>query len=242
MPKDPEDLLTAAGARISGRRAAVRRVIAGTPSEKRAQTQAAILAAGREVVAEKGIGAMSVGDLCSRAGFTRGAFYSNFTDMDHFVRRLAEEQWNRMAEFVHDLVTSAINDESGRSEFRTDAEVTDAVADLADRFLASLPMTRDFYLLQEEFAAYVIRDEEHAPSLRDSYAAFKASLCEILVAGLAALGRECLLSPEDTTEIISAAAERSMRVALMRGDEALTGLLDRSLPELLAHLSVPATR
>ena len=239
MPKDPEDLLAAAGARISGRRAAVRRVIAGTPSEKRAQTQAALLAAGRDVVAEKGIGAMSVGDLCGRAGFTRGAFYSNFTDMDHFVHRLAEMQWNQMADFVHDLVASAIEEGPHRAESRTDEEVTDAVADLADRFLASLPMSRDFYLLQEEFAAYVIRDEEHAPSLGAAYACFTASLTEILVAGLGALGRECLLSPEDTTEIISAAAERSMRMALMNGDDVLTGLLDRTLPELLARLSVP---
>ena len=210
-----ENLVSAVGEHLSGRRAAVRRVIATAPSEKRAQTQAALLSAGRALVAEKGVGGVSVGDVCSLAGFSRGAFYSNFTDMDHFVRRLADDQWSEMVAFVRAAVAQALPGGLPRSSPRTDDEVTEAVASLSRRLLAAMPASREFYLLQTEFAAYVIRSDDGAPSLSEGYEVFKRSLQEVLETGLAAIGRQPLLGAEETTELIFAAAERSMRIALM---------------------------
>ena len=60
-----------------------------------------------------------------------------------------------------------------------------------------------------------------------------------LASGLASIGRETTLSVADTTDLILATAERSMRNALSMGEEDLTGLLDRTLPNLLARLSRP---
>ena len=103
----------ATGPRVSARRAAVYRLVGTTPSEKRAHTQELLLAAGRELVVDKGIGAVSVGDVCTRAGFTRGAFYSNFTDMDHFIHRLAENEWEAMTAFVDAAVSAGPQGGSG---------------------------------------------------------------------------------------------------------------------------------
>ncbi|WP_136194172.1 TetR/AcrR family transcriptional regulator [Actinomyces procaprae] len=245
-----EELIEAAGARLSARRAAVRRLIGVAPSERRAQTQALLLAAGRELIANKGIGGTSVGDICSRAGFTRGAFYSNFTDMDHFVQRLAEEQWASIIEFVDASVAGAVPSTPDGSAPETDAELAAGLAELASRLLGAMPISREVFLLQHEFAAYIARtrDDAGAAPLRESYAAFRRHLVGVLVEGLASIGRECLLSPEDTTELIMAAAVRSMRMALSDGlDDAgahaeipdLTAFLGRTLPTLLARLSTP---
>jgi len=43
------------------------------------------------VFAEKGIGAATISDICIKAGYTRGAFYSNFESLDEIVISLLEE-------------------------------------------------------------------------------------------------------------------------------------------------------
>ncbi|MDO4901793.1 TetR/AcrR family transcriptional regulator [Actinomyces sp.] len=242
------DFIEAAGVRLSARRAAVRRLIGAVPSERRAQTQALLLAAGRELIADQGIAGTSVGDICSRAGFSRGAFYSNFTDMDHFVQRLAEEQWASIIEFVEDSVVHELPHGAQASAPETDSEVAAGLAGLTSRLLGAMPISRELFLLQHEFAAYIARAGDHAGAalLREGHAAFKRRLGSVLITGLASIGRECLLSPEDTTELVFAVAERSMRMALteepadLATDEPdLISFLERALPTLLARLSTP---
>lgn len=240
MSRNTGKVRQAVGARISARRAAVGRVRAASPSSRRAHTQAQLLKAGRQLIAEQGLGATSVGDICGRAGFSRGAFYSNFTDMDHFVDRLAEEQWTAMAEFVRSAVAVALP-ERPLAYRPSEEETIEAMALLADQLLQAMPASRESHLLQIELTAFIVRDAERAPALKKGYEAFKDSLREQLVSGLAAIGRRTIASPEDTTDLILASAERSMSLALMDGGEgaALTAFLERTLPLLLTRLSVP---
>jgi AcrR family transcriptional regulator len=51
-------------------------------SARRAQTRDKLIEAGLAVFAEKGVGGASVEEICDAAGFTRGAFYSNFDSKD----------------------------------------------------------------------------------------------------------------------------------------------------------------
>ena len=44
----------------------------------RTQTRRRLIEAAPRVFVERGIGGASVAQICSAAGFTRGAFYSNF--------------------------------------------------------------------------------------------------------------------------------------------------------------------
>lgn len=199
---------------ISARRAAVRRLANTTPSHKRAQTQARLLKAGRALIADKGIGATSVGDICSAAGYTRGAFYSSFTDMDHFVRRLADDQWSRVLSFVDEAIDRIALPSRPVTMPSTEAELAEATRSLASQILMTLPLSREFFLLQFEFSAYITRDPERAPTLRQGYSTFKERVGAAVLGGLEAIGRECVLSPADTIELIFGAADRSMRLAL----------------------------
>lgn len=85
---------TGAVQRVSARRAAVRRLAHLPTTERRADTQRRLLEAGRRIIAENGVGGASVGLITAEAGFTRGAFYSNFSDMDHFVQQVAQHEWD----------------------------------------------------------------------------------------------------------------------------------------------------
>lgn len=235
----------ATGPQVSARRAAVYRLVGTTPSEKRAHTQELLLAAGRELVVDKGIGAVSVGDVCTRAGFTRGAFYSNFTDMDHFIHRLAENEWEAMTAFVDAAVSAGPQGGSGVDRTpRADADLRAgadprALVDLAGRLMEVVPVSREFYFLQSEFMAYLVRDPERRSALGDGYKVFKRRLGTVLETELAAVGRECVLSVTDTTELFLADVERSMRLGLIHDDSTLAAYVDRTLAVILLRLSQP---
>lgn len=83
------------GTQISQRLHKVRKLQEQTASERRTDTQRRLIEAGRHIIATHGVGGTSVNLITSRAGFTRGAFYSNFTDMDHFVRMVIRSEWKR---------------------------------------------------------------------------------------------------------------------------------------------------
>ena len=61
-------------------------------TRRRAQTRQRLLEAAREVFAREGFGRSTVEQVCEAAGFTRGAFYSNFTSLDElFLEMWAQE-------------------------------------------------------------------------------------------------------------------------------------------------------
>lgn len=98
----------------------------------RTATRSRLLSTSADVFAEKGIEGASVEELCAAAGFTRGAFYSNFatkTDLalamyeDH-VRQLAErlngqlDQWLRPGGLAPAAVVERVLE--GMADFTSD--------------------------------------------------------------------------------------------------------------------------
>lgn len=85
-------------------------------TRSRENTRARLLDAAAEVFAEVGLDAASVEAVCERAGFTRGAFYSNFASKDELflalVERSSSEKLDRVADRVRSLDRSAAPDPS----------------------------------------------------------------------------------------------------------------------------------
>jgi AcrR family transcriptional regulator len=73
-----------------------------TRAESQARTRAALLQAGAEVFVERGFAGSSVEAIAARAGFTRGAFYSNFASKEELFAELLQERvyagYRRMGE------------------------------------------------------------------------------------------------------------------------------------------------
>ena len=63
-----------------------------TRAESQARTRAALLQAGAEVFVERGFAGSSVEAIAARAGFTRGAFYSNFASKEELFAELLQER------------------------------------------------------------------------------------------------------------------------------------------------------
>ena len=56
-----------------------------------ARSRAALREAFIELVEERGLDAVSVGDICSRAGLNRGTFYNHFTDKENLLATWEDE-------------------------------------------------------------------------------------------------------------------------------------------------------
>ena len=63
-----------------------------TRAEKQARTRRALLDAAREVFLRRGFAGASVEEISAEAGFTRGAFYSNFASKDELFVELLDSQ------------------------------------------------------------------------------------------------------------------------------------------------------
>jgi AcrR family transcriptional regulator len=68
-----------------------------TREESRDQTRHRLLDAASTVIAEKGLAAASVEDIAAQAGYTRGAFYSNFEDKGSLLLALLVREQERIA-------------------------------------------------------------------------------------------------------------------------------------------------
>ncbi len=79
-------------------------------SVRRERTRQRLLDAAAEVFAEAGLDAASVEAICERAGFTRGAFYSNFESKDELffelANRVSDEKLAQVSARVRELEAS----------------------------------------------------------------------------------------------------------------------------------------
>ena len=74
-----------------------------TREESRARTRDRLLAAATALFSERGVSGASVEQIAERAGYSRGAFYSNFADKQELVLALLEQRTRREYEEVKDL-------------------------------------------------------------------------------------------------------------------------------------------
>ena len=75
-------------------------------STKRAQTQDRLMDAATALFAEKGVLAASVEEICERAGFTRGAFYSNFESKDELLLAVVQRKREAILKAATDAIDS----------------------------------------------------------------------------------------------------------------------------------------
>ena len=119
------------------------------------------MAAAVAVFAERGVIGSSVEEICEAAGFTRGAFYSNFADKDALVLALIEQG---IAE-EYAAAEEAVAELKAQTQRLT---APDAVAQVLDRLNPGGRSDRTSLLAQRELQLYAAR----VPHLRAPYQAF----------------------------------------------------------------------
>ena len=83
-----------------------------TATRSRENTRARLLDAAAQVFAEVGLDGATVEAVCERAGFTRGAFYSNFESKDELFLTLAGSVGEARLQAVRERVAALVGEES----------------------------------------------------------------------------------------------------------------------------------
>lgn len=76
-------------------------------AESREETRQRLLDAGLAVFSERGYAGTSVEEIASRAGYTRGAFYSNFADKEELFFALMDARMERRVAEVAEVMASS---------------------------------------------------------------------------------------------------------------------------------------
>ncbi|MEU6578251.1 TetR/AcrR family transcriptional regulator [Streptomyces sp. NPDC046805] len=135
-------------------------------TKRRVRTRARLLDAAFTVFAAKGFGRVSIEEVCEAAGFSRGAFYSNFATLDELFFALYRERADLIAAQVADAL--ALDG--------PDLDVTASV----DRVTEVLLLDVDWLLVKTDFLVHAARDPDVAQALLDHRARLRGAIAERL--------------------------------------------------------------
>ncbi|MFI9271062.1 TetR/AcrR family transcriptional regulator [Kitasatospora sp. NPDC052896] len=196
-------------------------------TKRRPRTRAALLTAALEAFAEHGFQATTIEQVCVRAGYTRGAFYSNFSSKEELFLALfdqhAEQTLSRLAA-------------------RTDALATEdfSLDRLAELVSEVEPAEREWYLVTTEFTLHAIRDPQAAWILARHDGRLRAELARGLTGYLERAGLTLTVAPEELARLLIAIREGGLAQSYVEPEQLPPGGLDRRF--LATILSAVTTR
>ncbi|OIJ66531.1 TetR/AcrR family transcriptional regulator [Streptomyces mangrovisoli] len=138
----------------------------GRVTKRRVRTRAKLLDAAFDVFAAKGFGRVSIEEVCEAAGYSRGAFYSNFATLDELFFAL----YRQRADVIAEQVAGALALDG------PDLDVPAAV----DRVTEVLLLDLDWLLVKTDFLVHAARDPEIARTLLEHRSRLRGAIAERL--------------------------------------------------------------
>lgn len=165
-------------------------------TRRRAATRARLLSAAREVIAERGAGGATVEGIADRAGFTRGAFYSNYSDLDELIVDLIRDVGEvRLRDVRQAAAQFAVHRAPGLT-------IGDALSGGVREFVHLLQPPMQEVLLQAELRLYALRHD----GAREGYVAVvretMTGVYAIIESLCASVNARIRTSPQITMEIL----------------------------------------
>ena len=139
---------------------------AKTRRQKQEETRSSLLHSAAKLFCSRGLDGASVEDVAQEAGFTKGAFYSNFKSKEELFLVMMDEKFGAELERIDRLL-------AGTGEAR--AEANAAAGDFV-RYVFSDPEWPRLYF---EFVAYAARNEDFRQELATRHRALRARLADV---------------------------------------------------------------
>lgn len=190
-------------------------------TKRRAETRGRLIDAAVDVFAEKGYGQVTIKDVCTAAGYTRGAFYSQFESLEELLF-VIYHQWTAQ---IAQQVRSAV-------------EAGDPVNDLAAiiaRIVETLLLERDWLVIKVDLLAVAARN----PELAQRWSVHRGKLRMTIEELLTARGvepHESIGSVTDTAQAIIALYDGLATQLLLENDD---GAARARLIQLLNMVLMP---
>jgi AcrR family transcriptional regulator len=200
-------------------------------SRKRRQTQERLLDAALDVFAERGFHGASVEEVCERAGFSRGAFYSNYSSKTELFIALYHRQSERT---MIALDTYALP--AARS---ANQDLTSMVTES----MSSVPHDRRWFLINAEFTLHTVRNPAAAASFAAARAKSRAVFAAHITELLDQMDLELTVPAEDVARWLFALKDGGVTQSYVEPDKLGPHDLTRQVtPLLLAAVTRPKVR
>ena len=205
-------------------------------SSRRGRTRERLLDAAYDVFAETGVHTASVEQVSERAGFTRGAFYSNFSSKEELFFALMERE--------NGLRLAGLVEQMGRTIPKLGGEplTGEALGAVVLDFLhGPFDDDRRWCLVQAEFELLALRDPAIATRYSGFRARFDASLVDIIGSALQEVGRAFALEATAAVRLVLASYEDAVKQSILDDDSDDQALerLRSSLTGVVIAVSTP---
>lgn len=202
-------------------------------SARRVQTRDKLVDAALRVFADKGVGGASVEEICEAAGFTRGAFYSNFESKDALCVAVVERQCQDALAASREAIASL-----------PEGDVTDLpqLAEQAIRvFLRAQRRDRTSLLAALELRLYAAREESIRATYRQLDEAATRMFGEVVEQTANSLGYELTVGAEEAVRVLHAVYEHGATYGLIAGDPPEADRRATQLASVLRSMLRPRT-
>lgn len=202
-------------------------------SRRREQTRARLFDAAHELFAEVGMDAASVEMIAERAGFSRGAFYSNFESKDELflalIAKLADDQLSEVSERVEGLM-------------QADIDTPDDVAELVRGIVGVSFSARLDPQLLSELRTQALRDPRFADAYLEWHWGVQARVQQIIEGVAGRFGLSLRISPADAAQLFLDTADNACAMATLEGRDgpAIDRAMNLRLEQLVRLLVEPA--
>jgi AcrR family transcriptional regulator len=142
---------------------------------RREDVRTRILDAARTVFAKRGLQGASIEEIAETAGFSRGAFYSNFTDKEDLFLQLFQARDHVQLEEIEQLAQDTATSE-------------DFWAGLRQRHVRRSATAREWFILSTELWLHAMRDPAFKRALATRYSILRESIAASLERHLPEIG------------------------------------------------------
>lgn len=165
---------------------------------RRAQTQERLMAAASTVFAERGIIGASVEEITDRAGFTRGAFYSNFAGKDELVLALLRREIELQFAAAQRAIASV------KASIAAGRDPAESVITALQGFESEGQPDREWILTQQELLLYAARQAEVREPYLDFSNGYIRQFGSLIAEGLQSAGLGFVLPFDDALSLLTA--------------------------------------
>lgn len=150
--------------------------MASASLRKRENTRARLEESAVGVFLRKGFAGAKIDDVVKGAGFTRGAFYSNFSSME---------------ELLHEVVVSQAEEVIGKFRKKiAEVEGEVGVETLVALFESVQPQGGALYILVAELQLFQLRNPDNSLAVSQTYERFKREVASLVEQVLVSIGRK----------------------------------------------------
>lgn len=184
-----------------------------TVSRRRRHTRERLLDAAFDLFADEGVDATSIEAVCERAGFTRGAFYSNFESKYALLIALAAREHSRRLHELRGALDVAQAECSGRQGIDLDT-----ISRFLEILLERISDDRRWRVISAELTLLAMRQPEVARHHHDLDRQMTDEVADEIERLMPLLGRRLVLPARRVLRVLAAGYMADLSAADLSGD------------------------